>query len=405
MVYGPVLAFYSGLFSNVCASPLELPSVMSDSPQQPTNETPEDLALGESPVEAESPPQLVQPLGVGAQPVGSRRGGRGFGTLFPQLFLIPLLMITVIVLIWLFFVASAEDRRTITQILADMEVGGGHSRKQDAQALSIKVLEKQTEALKKGQAYRLTTDETQQLLRLFEQSEEDDELRVFFVLALARAGDYMHSWPVLEKLLATEGTASAVRHAAIQGLGISRPELVTSEEGISRGEAELRRTKVVVALVQQLRKAVAAEDWEIRLTAVGAIANVLTHNEPIPAERREKDSSVQLAIRAIRPLVADSRKEVSWNSAIILGKNFGDDAGETVLRNLVSWEFLDAQRGDHNRELLLEQKEAAMGLALEALYTLHGDKIRDLLEEKREDRSLSVRNVALTCLDKLEQAS
>ena len=71
----------------------------------------------------------------------------------------------------------------------------------------------------------------------------------------------------------------------------------------------------------------------------------------------------------------------------------------------MSWECLDAQRGDHNRELLLEQKEAAMGLALEALYTLHGDKIRDLLEEKREDRSLSVRNVALTCLDKLEQAS
>jgi hypothetical protein len=43
-----------------------------------------------------------------------------------------------------------------------------------------------------------------------------------------------------------------------------------------------------------------------------------------------------------------------------------------------------------------------MALAIEGLYALHGAELRELLEEKKSDRSLPVRNVALTCLAELD---
>ena len=73
---------------------------------------------------------------VRAVSVPPRKGGRTFLELFPQLFGIPFLIVIVLVLVWVFFGAIAEDNRSVADLLRDIQAGGGHSRLQDAKAVA-----------------------------------------------------------------------------------------------------------------------------------------------------------------------------------------------------------------------------------------------------------------------------
>ena len=319
---------------------------------------------------------------VFARGSGARRAsGGGFGKLFPQLFLFPLLLVTVAVLVYLLFVASARDSRSIDDLLRDIQSGGGHSRKQDAWALAQKVSEVDTRG---GDGY-ITEEQTRQLLRLLDQAieDDDDEMRSFLVFAFGRLGQPELTWPRLKGILDDPATSSEVRKNVILGLSLSR------------------NRAAVPTLLHEVRSRTDPGEWETRWIATHAVVNILTHGEALPADRLANDPLVEMAVRGLRPMVGNSRKEVSWNTSVWLAKYFRDDQGESVLRDLVSWEFLDAQRGERNQELTEGEKAAFMALAIEGLYALHGADLRALLEEKKNDRSLPVRNVALTCLGEL----
>ena len=70
---------------------------------------------------------------------------------------------------------------------------------------------------------------------------------------------------------------------------------------------------------------------------------------------------------------------------------------------MLSWDFLGEQRGDNDNALTPAQKEAWMCQALEGLYSLRGGGLKDVLEEKKSDRNMRVRNVAMRLLGKLEK--
>ena len=63
------------------------------------------------------------PEGAG-RPGGHRRPT--FGEQLPQLFLFPLLIVVVGTMVYLFFIASGKDQRTIPELIADIETGGEH---------------------------------------------------------------------------------------------------------------------------------------------------------------------------------------------------------------------------------------------------------------------------------------
>jgi len=315
-----------------------------------------------------------------------RRPVRGVAALFPQLVLFPLLLVTVGVLVYLFFIASAQDSRSVDEILRDLEAGGSHSRRQDAWALAQKLNELEVGLGTGGASRYLSADETRRLLRILEHAGSDDELRGFLVDAFGRSGQPEITWPVLGGMLDDPSTTAEVRNKVIQAISLSGH----------------RVAPVIATLLREIETSSAPEAWETRWFAVHAIVNILTRGEPLSPEALRDDELVRLAVRKLRPLVGSPRREISWNTAAFLATYFADDEGETVLRDLLSWDFLDAQRGDGRRELTLDEKETWIEFALRALFRLHGEAMRAVLEEKRNDRSLSVRNVALTCLKELD---
>ena len=76
--------------------------------------------------------------------VAPRKGGKSFLELFPQLFLFPFLIVIVLVMVWVFFGAIAKDNRSVADLLRDIQVGSGHSRLQDAEALAILLVNKKS---------------------------------------------------------------------------------------------------------------------------------------------------------------------------------------------------------------------------------------------------------------------
>ena len=70
---------------------------------------------------------------------------------------------------------------------------------------------------------------------------------------------------------------------------------------------------------------------------------------------------------------------------------------------MLSWDFLGEQLGDNDNALTSEEQQRWMCQALEGLYSLRGSGLKDVLEEKKSDRNLKVRAVAIELLDKLEK--
>jgi len=291
-----------------------------------------------------------------------------FAELFPQLFLFPLVLVTVGVLVYLFFVASAEDSRTVEELITDIESGGPHARRQDLYALAQKVREKNSQD---GVPQYFSEPVTRKLLDLLEKTQGDEKLKEYLVLAVGRAGTPDLTVPVMAEIALGEREGAEARAFAVQSLGLSRsPQALETLE------------KVIDTYTQP-------EDWELRWNALAALANI---GDP-------------RSVPILRRFLSDSRREVSWSVACWLANFFGDSTGRETLWNLVSWDFLDRQGGDGQRQLLAEQKEAYMAMALQGLYKLYPDEqdMLKILREKTEDsRSLKVRNAAFEILERQE---
>ena len=282
-----------------------------------------------------------------------------FFQLFPQLFLFPLLIVTVAVLVWLLFVASAQDNRSVAELISDLQVGGAHARKQDAYTLAQKA--KATT----GKDEYFSAENTRQLLALVDQVEkrgDDPELLKFLTLAVGRAGRPEMTVPVMTRLALDETSPPEARVQATWALGLSR----------SPQAAE--------TLMKVVEMHSDAASWEFRWNALAGLSNL-----------GEPDAQPLL-----RRALEDPRRELRWSAACWLANVFNDASGVDTLRSLVDWSFLDEQRGEQGQLLTHEQKEGYLLQALEGLARVQGEGALDVIEEKAsEDRSPKVRNAAL----------
>ena len=296
--------------------------------------------------------------------ISDKSGGRKtFAQLFPQLFLFPLVMVAVGVMVWLFFHASAEDNRSVEELIGDIESGGVHARKQDMYALAIKTRELTAE---EGRSRYFSEDVTRKLLRLLERSgDEDVAFRQYLTAAVGRAGVPGLTLPIMSGIAADEGRSLDERVHAVQALG-----LCGSKDAIP-------------VLEKILDASHEPEDWDLRWVALASLANL---GDPA-------------AVPYLRRSVEDRRLDVSWSAACWLANFFEDSQGIALLRKLTDWAFLDAARGDRDRALSSSEKEQYMVMAIEGLWRLEKQESLDVLHEKSKDsRSMKVRNAALQLL-------
>ena len=318
---------------------------------------------------------------VRAVSVPPRKGGRTFLELFPQLFGIPFLIVIVLVLVWVFFGAIAKDNRSVADLLRDIQAGGGHSRLQDAKALADQLVAKQAT----GEDPYLGPRETSQLLQLVENaSSGEDQLRIFLVVALGRSGQPQQAVPFLLGQLAQQNISAELRQATIAGLAWSGDR------------------KAIPALLDEVEVPGSPRVWGSRFLAIGGVVNILIRNGPDLEKTLADDPQARAVLDKLKGQVNDQRKEISWNTAFWLARHFGDDSGASILEEILDWDFLDRVRGDHNRGLTVQQKERWMCQALDGLYRLRGSEFRDVLLEKKTDRSLAVKDKALTLLELLD---
>jgi hypothetical protein len=278
-----------------------------------------------------------------------------FGQLFPQLFLFPLFLVVIGVLVVLFFKASAEDTRTVEEIIADMETEGAHARRQDSYTLATS-----------EEARNLSPEATRRLLRLLDRLGEDAETAKFVTMVLGRGGDPEIVLDRMVRIALDPAADLESRARAVQALNLRKlPQSVETFRKI-------------------LETPSAGEDWEIRLYALSGLANF------------QDPSGVPL----LRAALSDPCREIRWNSAAMLARTYGDASGKEILWKMTDWSFLDSERGERQAGLHPVEKESCMVLALDALHRLEGDGLRSFLEEKaRDPRSLKVQNAARRLLD------
>ncbi|MFP6739494.1 MAG: hypothetical protein VCD34_12230 [Planctomycetota bacterium] len=314
--------------------------------------------------------------------VPPRKGGKTFLELFPQLFLFPLLIVIVLVLVYVFFGAIAADNRGVGDLLRDIRVGGGHSRQQDAHALAKLLVQKQ----EKGKDPYLSSAQTGELIELVQNATSgEDELRGYLVLVLGRSGQPQLSLPFLLDLLTREDLAQDLRQEAITGLGLS-------------GDSS-----AILPLLDEIDRPGGEQSWQSRWLAIWGVVNILVRENPDTEGSFKDDARVRLVARKLKSRVNDSRREISWTAAYYLARYFGDNSGEIILQDMLSWDFLGEQFGDNDNALTSEEQQRWMCQALEGLYRLRGSGLKDVLEGKKSDRNLKVRAVAIKLLDKLEK--
>jgi HEAT repeat protein len=285
-------------------------------------------------------------------------------TKYSQLFLYPLLIVAIAALGVSFFKAATEDGRTPEELLADIQAAGAHRRDQDAHTLAHMA----RDTAEKGD--RFSEEVTRRLLALIEsvakEDERDADLLTVLTLAAGRAGTPELVVPVMSALALDAASPPSVRFQAVWALGLS---------GVSGGAEEtLRRV---------LETERDAEGWEFRWNALAGLSNL-------------KSSA---AVPFLEEALEDPRRELRWSAACWLASRYSNPKGIGVLRNLLDWEHLDAERGDRGLPLDIRQKEEYMLMALKGLFALEGPALRGVLEEKTRDaRSARVRNQAFELL-------
>lgn len=280
-----------------------------------------------------------------------------FGEQLPQLFLFPLLIVVVGTMVYLFFIASGKDQRTIPELIADIETGSEHARKQDAYALALQVQE-----MEAGQY--LSRELTRKLLNLMARFEDDPEFCTFVTLAAGRAGVPELTLPVMTRIAADPDSPPEIRMNAVHALALSRSP------------------DAAAVLKQVIETHSARDEWEFRQRALAGLAN-MRHPDGVPL---------------LRAALGDTERAVRWSAACWLAKFYKDGSGIDTLESLVSWDFLDRQRG--GRELTFVEKELYMIQALEGLAAVKGEAARPVLERLRADeRSPKVRDAAIRLLD------
>ena len=286
----------------------------------------------------------------------------------PQFVLFPLIVVLVAVLIVVFFKASVEEERPISDIITEVDQGWRPGRASFDLAMRARLL---NEA-----GTKFTAAETTQLIRVLG-NVEDSTRRTFIIKALGYGGEEQLA---LEELLrlSDEGAKGAQsegeRVSTIRGLGLSRSP------------------RAVAPLVKEYERVRRDSQWELRLNIVGALTNVAL---ALPPEGKEYGAVRDLLRRAL----TDSKRTVAWNAAITLGNQFRDANAVFALRGVLK-HWRDKLEGTDK-----EDRELWMPRAIDALTALKHQESYPLIKSLESDVSTRVRNAVFKYLQAVRTAA
>ena len=271
-----------------------------------------------------------------------------FGVIVHSFFVIPFLLIVFSVLLFLAVRILTMENRTAYDYLEDVKIGGLTKRWQGAFELS-KILANPKLI---PQDIRFENE----MVEAFRKSEHDDDrVRQYLALAMARTGN-KNFVPVLLEKLATEKVENL--HAIIYSLGI------------------LKSNQTQNVLLNYLDN----NEARIRWVTVMALGNIGDRN----------------MIEPIKKMLYDPEPNVQWEAAVALAK-LNDASGEGVLLKLMDRQYLEqfAQVDDH-------EKNRVMITSIEAASILNDPKLKETYQKIFEtDKNMNVRKVAYDALQKI----
>jgi HEAT repeat protein len=271
-----------------------------------------------------------------------------------QFFLIPLAVVAVTVSIYVGFRSLLADARTPQDYLAEVQNGGSDRRWPAAYELSRLMADPKVRA-----------DRTlaPSLVRAFQQSKDDAQVRRYLALAIGRLDPPMPADAVAQLTQALDDSDSETRISVIWALGSSGdpavvPRLVplytapTSDAGIRK----------------------------IVIYALGALPG---------------DTQVD----TLRTGLQDPTPDVRWNAAVALARH-GNRDGVTVLKEMLDRSYVEhAVKRDVRQDEDQDPIAEVMIGGLRAAATLKDESLRPAVATlSQNDRSMRVREAALEAL-------
>ena len=303
-------------------------------------------------------PQPVKPIPVAVEE-------RSFVSLIPQFFIFPLLLVVIGVMVYVFFIAPAQEERPISDLLTEIHMSYlPQSRNRAAYDLASRAQELE------GEGQTMSVEETRQLIEILEKTTDDPKLRGYLVCARGRAGEKSQAYAVLSDLLGKPALELEVKIEAIRGLGLSRNPVALD------------------TLIKQLVDFDGAEDWEPRQITLSALANIALGPNTTPEDRLR-------VTQVLEKYLQDAHWMVRWNTACILASSFQNTRGFETLRSMLDREYL----GEH-----VEKANDQAPWLVRALGALAACEARDFcgdVEKLRQDSSFPVRNAVLEFQKKL----
>lgn len=165
----------------------------------------------------------------------------------PQFVIFPLVVVLIAVLIIVFFRASVEESRSVSDILTEIQTSW--RKDQPAFALALRAGELEEEGKK------FTAEDTRHLIRILHDTRESN-LRTFLIEALGRAGEESLALEELLRSIGKKDVTDGERVNIMRGLGLSGSP------------------RAVEPLIEEIAGARGPDRWEVRLHALISLANL-----------------------------------------------------------------------------------------------------------------------------------
>ena len=271
-----------------------------------------------------------------------------------QFFLIPLAVVAVTVLVYVGFRSLITDDRGAQDYLAEIRTGGSNRRWPAAYELSRLMADPKVRA-----------DRTlaPALVRAFDESKDDQQVRRYLALAIGRLNPPLPAAAVASLTQALDDADSETRISVIWALG-------------SSGDP------AVVPRLQALYVSPGA-DAGIRKMIVYALGS-------LPGD---------VQIPTLQTALQDSAPDVRWNAAVALARH-GNGQGAGVIRQMLDRQYVEQivkrdvrQDGDQDpiADVMISGLRAAAALRDETLRA-------SVTNLSQQDRSMRVRQAALDAL-------
>ena len=343
--------------------------------------------LDENPAAAVEPPESegIGPTDSSSQPIiPVAADDRTFIQLIPQFFIFPLVLVTVGVLVYVFFIAAAQDHKPTSELLDDIRAGWLQTKNRSAFELAMRAHELE------GAGEHFTVDETRQIVSILQGTpgstnsggaysggaySGDVHLRAYLVLALGRAGAPELALPELLKALEGSGIEYTLeaKVGAIRGLGLSRS------------------VEVIDPLLTQLKNFPGDDSWEVRENILGAVTNI--------AAGPDVDAGVKARVsEVLRKHLEDPRWSTRWNAALFLATHFRDPSGVETLRDLLDREFLKEKFTEEGFHF----QTTWMIAAVQALIAVRDVDSYPTIQSLSSDQSAQVRNAVFLSRETME---